>query len=59
MKVARQIDTDLVVVGSTALRRSEGGLGSVTLGALTLTDASVLIVPSSAVPEQIDASALA
>jgi nucleotide-binding universal stress UspA family protein len=47
VRMVRKIDTDLVVVGSTAAPGSEGGLGSVALGALTLTDASVLIVPTS------------
>jgi nucleotide-binding universal stress UspA family protein len=46
VKTARQIETDLVVVGSTATPGSDGGLGSVALGALTLTHASVLIVPA-------------
>ena len=37
VKTARQIETDLVVVGSTGTPGSDGGLGSVALGALTLT----------------------
>jgi nucleotide-binding universal stress UspA family protein len=59
VKMARKIDTDLVVVGSTAAPASDGGLGSVALGALTLTDASVLIVPSSEVAREIETSAVA
>ena len=46
VKAARELDTDLVVVGSTAVPGSDGGLGSVALGALTLTDACILIVPA-------------
>jgi nucleotide-binding universal stress UspA family protein len=56
VKMARRFDTDLVVVGSTAAPGSDGGLGSVALGALTLTDASVLIVPTSGVAREIDAT---
>ena len=56
VKVAQQLGTDLVVVGSTAAPRSGGGLGSVALGALTFTNASVLIVPTSEVAREIDAS---
>jgi nucleotide-binding universal stress UspA family protein len=59
VKMARKIQTDLVVVGSTAAPGREGGLGSVALGALTLTDASVLIVPASQVGREIEASAAA
>jgi nucleotide-binding universal stress UspA family protein len=54
VKAAREIETDLVVVGSTAAPGSEGGLGSVALGALTLTDASVLIVPTAGVTRQVE-----
>jgi nucleotide-binding universal stress UspA family protein len=56
VKMARTIDTDLVVVGSTAAPGSDGGLGSVALGALTLTDASVLIVPTPEVAREIEAA---
>jgi nucleotide-binding universal stress UspA family protein len=55
VKMARKRETDLVVVGSAAAPGSDGGLGSVALGALTLTDASVLIVPTSGVARQLDA----
>ena len=44
VSAAREVDADLVVVGATERPGSDGGLGSVALGALTLTDASVLIV---------------
>ena len=47
VKAARERETDLVVVGSTAAPGSDGGLGSVALGALALTNASVLIVPAA------------
>jgi nucleotide-binding universal stress UspA family protein len=56
VKMARTIDTDLVVVGSTAAPGSDGGLGSVALGALTLTDASVLIVPTPEVAREMEAA---
>lgn len=56
VKMARRFETDLVVVGSTAAPGSDGGLGSVALGALTLTDASVLIVPTSGVAREVDAT---
>jgi len=57
VKAARERDTDLVVVGSTAAPGSDGGLGSVALGALALTDANVLIVPpSSGFAREIDAT---
>ncbi len=56
VKMARRFDTDLVVVGSAAAPGSDGGLGSVALGALTLTEASVLIVPTSGVAREIDAT---
>ena len=57
VKVARARETDLVVVGSTAAPGSDGGLGSVALGALALTNASVLIVPTaSGVAREIDAT---
>jgi len=56
VKTARQIETDLVVVGSTGTSGSDGGLGSVALGALALTNASVLIVPSPALAREIDAT---
>jgi len=56
VKMARTIETDLVVVGSTAAPGSDGGLGSVALGALTLTDASVLIVPTPEVAREIEAA---
>jgi nucleotide-binding universal stress UspA family protein len=59
VKAAGNIETDLVVVGSTAEPGSDGGLGSVALGALTLTDASVLIVPTSAFAREIETSAAA
>ena len=60
VKAARDRDTDLVVVGSTAVPGSEGGLGSVALGALALTNASVLIVPTaSGVTRAIDATVAA
>ena len=52
VKTAHQVDPDLVVVGSTAT----AGLGSVALGALTLTNASVLIVPAPAFAREIDAT---
>ena len=56
VKAARARETDLVVVGSTAAPGSDGGLGSVALGALALTNASVLIVPTaSGVAREIDA----
>jgi hypothetical protein len=55
VKIAREIETDLVVVGSTAAPGSDGGLGSVALGAVTLTDASVLIVPTLGVARKIEA----
>jgi nucleotide-binding universal stress UspA family protein len=54
VKAAQELDADLIVVGSTAAPGSDGGLGSVALGALTLTDASVLIVPTSGVAREID-----
>lgn len=53
VKMARKNETDLVVVGSTAAPGSDGGLGSVALSALTLTDASVLIVPTPEVAREI------
>jgi nucleotide-binding universal stress UspA family protein len=56
VKMARKIETDLVVVGSTAPPGSDGRLGSVALDALTLTDASVLIVPTREVAREIEAS---
>ena len=56
VKMARTIETDLVVVGSTAAPGSDGGLGSVALGALTLTDANVLIVPIPEVAREIEAA---
>lgn len=56
VKMARTIETDLVVVGSTAAPGSDGGLGSVALGALTLTNASVLIVPTPEVAREIEAA---
>ena len=43
VRTAHQVEPDLVVVGSTRTAGSAGGLGSVALGALTLTNASVLI----------------
>jgi nucleotide-binding universal stress UspA family protein len=46
VKAARELNTDLIVVGSTAVPGSDGGLGSVALGALALTDACILIVPA-------------
>ena len=55
VKTARQIETDLVVVGSTGTPGSDGGLGSVALGALTLTNASVLIVPAPELTREIGA----
>jgi nucleotide-binding universal stress UspA family protein len=55
VKMVQKKETDLVVVGSTAAPGSDGGLGSVALGALTLTDASVLIVPTSGIVRQLDA----
>ena len=55
VKAARELATDLVVVGSTAAPNSDGGFGSVALGALTLTTASVLIVPASGVLREGDA----
>lgn len=57
VKMARQRESDLVVVGSTAAPGSDGGLGSVALGALTLTDASVLIVPTSGVARELEMTA--
>lgn len=59
VKMAHKFEPDLVVVGSTAAPGSDGGLGSVALGALTLTDASVLIVPTPEVAREIDATAAA
>ena len=59
VKKAHQIEPDLVVVGSTRLTGSDGGLGSVALGALMLTNASVLIVPAPALLREIDASLVA
>jgi nucleotide-binding universal stress UspA family protein len=59
VRTARETETDLVVVSSTATPGSDGGLGSVALGALTLTDASVLIVPPSEVAREIEAFAAA
>ena len=59
VKMARRFDTDLVVVGSAAAPGSDGGLGSVALGALTLTDASVLIVPTSGLAREVDATVAA
>jgi nucleotide-binding universal stress UspA family protein len=55
VRAAQQLETDLIVVGSTAVPSSDRGLGSVALGALALTSASVLIVPPSGVMRQIDA----
>jgi nucleotide-binding universal stress UspA family protein len=57
--MARRFHTDLVVVGSTAAPGSDGGRGSVALGALTLTDASVLIVPTSGLAREVDATVAA
>jgi nucleotide-binding universal stress UspA family protein len=57
VKAAHDREPALVVVGSTGLPGSDGGLGSVALGALTLTNASVLIVPTPAVVQEIDARA--
>jgi nucleotide-binding universal stress UspA family protein len=59
VKTAHERESDLVVVGSTGLPGSDGGLGSVALGALTLTNASVLIVPAPGVAQEIDATAAA
>jgi nucleotide-binding universal stress UspA family protein len=59
VKAAHDREPDLVVVGSTGLPGSDGGLGSVALGALALTNASVLIVPSPSVVQEIDATAAA
>jgi nucleotide-binding universal stress UspA family protein len=53
VKAAQQLKADLVVVGSTG-SASGGGLGSVALGALTLTNASVLIVPAPGLAGAID-----
>jgi nucleotide-binding universal stress UspA family protein len=55
VKAARELATDLVVVGSTAAPNSDGGLGSVALGALTLTKADVLIVPAAGVVRENEA----
>jgi nucleotide-binding universal stress UspA family protein len=54
VKAAREAETDLIVVGSGGLPGSEGGLGSVALGSLALTKASVLIVPSQGLAREID-----
>ena len=54
VKTAHQIKTDLVVVGSTGTPGSDGGLGSVALGALTLTNATVLIIPAAELAREID-----
>ncbi len=56
MKTAHQIEPDLVVVGSTRTPGTEGGLGSVALGALTLTNATVLIVPTPALARELAAT---
>jgi nucleotide-binding universal stress UspA family protein len=55
VKAARELATDLVIVGSTAAPNSDGGLGSVALGALTLTKADVLIVPAAGVVRENEA----
>ena len=52
VKATRRLESDPVVVGSTG--ESEGGLGSVALGALMLTNASVLIVPAPGTAQEID-----
>jgi nucleotide-binding universal stress UspA family protein len=54
VKAARRVDTDLVVVGSTGAPGADGGLGSVALGALALTDASVLIVPTPGIARAVE-----
>ena len=54
VKATRRLESDLVVVGSTGASASEGGLGSVALGALMLTNASVLIVPAPGTAREID-----
>ena len=54
VKATRRLESDLVVVGSTGASESEGGLGSVALGALMLTNASVLIVPTRGTAREID-----
>jgi nucleotide-binding universal stress UspA family protein len=56
VKTAHRIDTDLVVVGSTRTSGADVGLGSVALGALTLTVASVLIVPTPPLAREMDAT---
>jgi nucleotide-binding universal stress UspA family protein len=56
VKAARELATDLVVVGSTAAPNSDGGLGSVALGALTLTKANVLIVPAAGIVRENEAA---
>ena len=55
VKAARELATDLVIVGSTASPNSDGGLGSVALGALTLTKANVLIVPAAGIVRENEA----
>jgi nucleotide-binding universal stress UspA family protein len=54
VKATQRLGSDLVVVGSSGASESEGGLGSVALGALMLTNASVLIVPAPGTAREID-----
>ena len=54
VKAAQQLESDLVVVGSLGARGFEGGLGSVALAALALTNAGVLIVPIPGLAREID-----
>jgi nucleotide-binding universal stress UspA family protein len=56
VKAAHDRESDLVVVGSTGAPGSDGGLGSVALSTLTLTNASILIVPTAGLTREIDAT---
>ena len=57
VKAGRELEADLIVVGSTAAPKSDGGLGSVALGALTLTNASVLVVPALGAMREVEVAA--
>ena len=59
VKAARDRETDLVVVGSAGMPGSDGGLGAAALGALTLTNANVLIVPTQGVAREVDVTVAA